>query len=242
MPRLVRAPRRVTEDCAALTMPKAVPQSSSSLAAQSLACLWRRLLHGYVHFTQPGCDPFVTDAPTALGVDADGDVALDALWTAGFAAGTSASEALIVHLFLANEHFDAVSWIIAFCLIDRLQLNHYVHQRLRNLSFWQPAGNDAYGRLRLPRVRHTQLLFTAYSLAFKWHLDYSVSVKYLTNLLPHTHHARAHILHHTIKQEVLLLGTLEFNCAVSETHVLQLLDHFLTASERSYVLQVVHPG
>ncbi|CAG9578024.1 conserved hypothetical protein [Leishmania major strain Friedlin] len=242
MPRLLHGSQRAGEEHEAEKLTKSLPRTASDLAAQSLANLWRRLFQSYVHFTQPGCLPFVADVATySEGVDsvADSDTALDALWAAGFDA-SSTPDALIVHLFLANKHLDAVSWIIAFCLVDRLQLSHYVRQRLRELSFLQQREDSSNCFLRLAREHVPQLLFTAYSLAFKWHLDYTVSVKYLTNLLPHTRSARGRILRCTIKEELVILETLEFNCAVSHDHLLQLMDHFLTASERRYVLQVVH--
>ncbi|CAJ1030062.1 hypothetical protein, conserved [Leishmania lindenbergi] len=242
MPRLIHALHRPEGGRGNEKLTKSVPKTANDLAAQSLANLWRRLFQSYVHFTQPGCEPFVSDSITDLDcVDdvANADTALDTLWAAGFAA-SSAPDALIVHLFLANEHFDAVSWIIAFCLVDRLQLNHYVRQRLRVLSFLQPRENSSSCFVRLAKAHVTQLLFTAYSLAFKWHLDYTVSVKYLTSLLPHARSTRGRILHRTIQEELRVLETLEFNCAVSQNHLLQLMDHFLTASERRYVLHVVH--
>ncbi|KAG5499435.1 hypothetical protein JKF63_07998 [Porcisia hertigi] len=243
MPRLLQTSQKALRWQSKGKLKESVPQSASELAAQSLANLWHRLFQSYVHFSQPGCEPFVADAVTSfecLGAEISGSHAkLEEMWAAGFGA-SSTPGALIVHLFLANELFDAVSWIIAFCLVDRLQLSHYVRQRLRALSFLQPAGDNYSCFQQLAKQRVTQLLFTAYSLAFKWHLDYTVSVKYLTNLLPHTRDARGCILRSTIDEEILVLKTLEFNCGVSQKHLLQLMDHFLTASERRYVLQVVH--
>ncbi|KAG5474226.1 hypothetical protein CUR178_04340 [Leishmania enriettii] len=241
MPRILRPPRRGGEGHHDEKLSMSMPKNANDLAAQSLTNLWRRLFQSYVHFTQPGCPPFVTDGITHRDcVDdiAGSDAALDALWATGFAA-PSTPDALIVHLFFANEHFDAVSWIIAFCLIDRLQLSHYVRQRLRELSFLAPRKDSRTCSLRIAKEHVTQLLFTVYSLAFKWHLDYTVSVKYLTNLLPHKHSAQGLILRSTIKEELVVLEALDFNCAVSQNHLLQLMDHFLTAPERRYVLQVV---
>ncbi|GET90579.1 hypothetical protein, conserved [Leishmania tarentolae] len=242
MPRLLHGSERAGEEKQYERLRKSVPKNANDLAAHSLANLWRRLFQSYIHFTQPGCLPFVTDVTTpsdGVGSVSSSDSELNALWAAGFSA-SSTPDALIVHLFLANKHFDAVSWIIAFCLVDRLQLSHYVRHRLRELSFLQQHEDSSNCFLRLAKEHVTQLLFTSYSLAFKWHLDYTVSVKYLTNLLPHACSARTCILRSTIKEELVILETLEFNCAVSHDHVLQLMDHFLTASERRYVLQVIY--
>ncbi|CBZ23746.1 conserved hypothetical protein, partial [Leishmania mexicana MHOM/GT/2001/U1103] len=108
MPRLLHGSQRAGEKHEDEKLTKSVPKTASDLAAQSLANLWRRLFQSYVHFTQPGCLPFVADIAThsdGVGSVADSDSALEALWAAGFAA-SSTPDALIVHIFLANKYFD----------------------------------------------------------------------------------------------------------------------------------------
>ncbi|KPI87735.1 hypothetical protein ABL78_3208 [Leptomonas seymouri] len=221
---------------------KPFPKSTSELAAQALSNLWQRLFQSYLHFSQPGCDPFVTDAALCTAYiprDAKSTEMRSTIhWGPGFSTA-STCDALIQHLFLCNEHFDALSWVIAFCLIDRLQLHHYVRQRLQNISFWKPPSSLS-APFRLVKEDTPQLLFTMYTLAFKWHLDYTVSIKYLTNLLPHIGAARKAILQRTVKEELVVLQVLDYNCAVSDRHVAQLMDHFLTVAERSCVLRVMH--
>ena len=217
---------------------KPAPKSASELAAQALSNLWRRLYQSYQRFSQPGCDPFVTDAASAA-LATENTAGIEAIrWAPGFSA-LSTCDALIQHLYLCNEHFDTLSWVIAFSLIDRLQLHHYVRQRLQNISFWRPLDSSPTS-FQIVKEDVSQLLFTVYTLAFKWHLDYTVSIKYLTNLLPHTTAARRTILRTTVKYELLVLKVLDYNCAVSGRHMAQLLEHFLTATERSCILRAVH--
>jgi hypothetical protein len=210
------------------------------LAAQALSTLWQRLFQSYVHFSQPSCDPFITDAalcsvtlPIHAAARTMGSSAIQ--WAPGYSVARTC-DALIQHLFLCNEHFDTLSWVIAFCLVDRLQLHHYVRQRLQNISFWRSL-DSAPAAFQIVKDDVPQLLLTLYTLAFKWHLDYTVSVKYLTNLLPHPSSIRKTILHTTVQDELAVLEVLDYNCAVSHHHIEQLMNHFLTAAERSYVLR-----
>ncbi|KPA80718.1 hypothetical protein ABB37_04887 [Leptomonas pyrrhocoris] len=241
MPLLIHAVQ-TSKKRSADALVKPLPQSAKELAAQALSNLWQRLFRSYQHFSQPGCDSFVIDAavgaaPITSGAKGTGRQR-GMQWAPGFSTA-STCDALIQHLFRCNEHFDALSWVIAFCLIDRLQLHHYVRQRLQNISFWKPL-HSSPASFQLVKEDAPQLLFTAYTLAFKWHLDYTVSIKYLTNLLPQQRHARTAILRATVEDELVVLQALDYNCAVSDHHVAQLMDHFLTAAERTCVLHVVH--
>lgn len=237
MPLLLHAAQKSQKRCTAAVV-KPMPQSTQELAAQALASLWRRLLQSYVHFSQPGCVPFVV-----AGTGATAEAPAAAQWAAGFPAASppTTCDALIVHLFLCNEQFDTLSWVLAFCLIDRLQLHHYVRQRLSGMAFYRTreAMPPAFC---LALEDAAQTLFTAYTLAFKWHLDYTVSIKYLTNLLPHSSATRKAILRATARTELAVLPVLGYNCAVTETHMAQLMEHFLTPAERSYVLRAVENG
>lgn len=234
MPLLLHAAHDPRKRCTTALV-KPVTQSAGELAGQALASLWRRLFQSYLHFSQPGCAPFVMEAAQTCG-----EVVGASQWAAGFPASSAAStcDALILHLYVCNESLDALSWVIAFCLIDRLQLHHYVRQRLSHLSLRRPTDAVAPA-FHLTLEDAPQTLFTLYTLAFKWHLDYTVSIKYLTNLLPHCSATRRAILRSTARSELALLPVLDYNCAVSDAHIAQLMDHFLTPTERSYILRAV---
>lgn len=240
MPLLIHNQQKNAKAGSGDALSKPIPKSTGELAAEAFSNLWQRLFQSYVHFSQPGCEPFVRDAAPLHGAPRGSfDVAESRglLWNTGFAS-SSTSTALIQHLYLCNEHFDVLSWLIAFCLIDRLQLHHYVRQRLGNMSLWKPSESSP-PPFQLVKGDVAQVLFTVYTLAFKWHLDYTVSIKYLTNLLPHPSAARRAILRTTVADELLVLQVLDYNCAVSQYHLTQLMDHFLTPTERSYVLRAV---
>lgn len=235
MPRLVAEDTLKQKD--AVCGPTKAPQSPEELAAHSLANMWLRLYHSYNSFQQLGATPFVVQRDLSQKTPTTDRLLTDSFWLSGLDA-SSPSENLIVRLFLCNEHFDSVSWVIAFCFLDKMHLNHYVCERLRRISLLRspPSHSTAY-HLYQDTILHT--LFTAYCLAFKWHLDYAISLRYLVNLLPHTAVQRRRIFTATLHEEALFFQKLDYNCSVSPVHVYQLLDHFLTATERVYLVKLI---
>lgn len=243
-------------------VPRSPPQCPGELAAKAISLLWGRLLGSYLTFTQPNVAPFVVQledndhlSGTLLSPNGSSDIpstlaVSDAEWGSGFACPVV--DELIIHFFLNNEPFDTFAWIIAFCLLDKLQLQYYVHQQVRQITAFHPdrdiahtaIGTDSAVQENQPPFRlfanyTCEALFTFYTLALKWHLDYSVTLNYLVNLLPHHRRERKRILLSTVALERKILRQLKYNCFIHGDQVIQLLDHFLSLTERNYILSAV---
>lgn len=230
--------RRVASPTAVVPVHRPISKSPVELAAHALSLLWRRLFASYRAFRQPGAVPFVVSNPddTSRGVR-------DAEWASPFGPLATVDN-LIFHFYVNNEPFDTFSWVIALCLLDTLQLDYYVQQRVRLVSAVQLCGSNGGTAAACPPAEFRlydhflfETLFTVYGLAMKFHLDYSVTLNYLVGLLPHPRSLRKSILRHSAILERRILGQIHYDCYIHETQVIQLLDHFLTPNERSYILQ-----
>lgn len=249
-----------------VAVPRAPPQRPEELAAKAIAVLWKHLFASYTAFAQRGTEPFVVP-PRQHGCIAqcpcEGSAAAappgcysafsvsNAEWGSQFS--RPGVDGLVFHFYQCNAAFDTFSWVIAFCLMDRLQLDYYVQQRVRQVVLLQRGGAVSIGEgesntawpdptppFRLFSEYTFEALFAVYSLALKWHLDYSVSINYLVSLLPHEQRQRKSILLGTAALERKVLQQLKYNCFVHEDQVIQLLEHFLTATERNHILHAVN--
>lgn len=217
-------------------------QPAAVLVSGALFSLWSRLVSSYVHQTHNNDRPFLIrrEDPTSCFLPPHTTATLlstavdDEQWAAGFA-GDCLIQSLIYTLYDSNEAFDVVSWVLAFCLIDRLRLQHDVVQRMHRLMRW----NEVPQLFEVPESHLAHALFTLYCLSFKWHLDYAVSIKYLVNLLPHGSCDRARILQASIRTEALVFKQLGFNCTIHKAQMEGLLIDFLTPRERHYVVSAV---
>lgn len=207
-----------------------VMRSKDELAAGSLYLLWSRLLKSYRQFSLTETTSFISDAPN-LNRALSSHVANDE-WGSGFAPKSNL-ESFIFHLYAHNRVFDTHAWLIAFCMIDKLHLQHYVRKSIHKIIFWKTENPSTL--LQIDPNYMWQFLFSMYSLAFKWHVDYRVSIRYLVNTLPHHEVLREHILKSALLFEVNILRCLGYNCYIDFTQIVQLVHHFLTSSERRYI-------
>ncbi|CCW67257.1 unnamed protein product [Phytomonas sp. Hart1] len=209
--------------------------------ANSILLLWERLLQSYLSFSQAGAPSFVINSTEEFQRDPPRYFEFGVknhVWSSEYNTKNGVKE-LIFHFYLANDMFDTFSWIIAFCLIDRLQLMYYVQQTLAKTGFCEPSDRKK-DTFRLSTDYLIHILFIVYSLALKWHLDFSVSLNYMAHLLPFSYFHRRKILSASVQFERYILRLLEYNCYVSESQVTQLLDHFLTASEQKCIFDDMH--
>lgn len=232
-----------TKGCRLSPTTRPLSRQRTEIAVYSMHAIWQRLLKSYQCFSQSDAVPFVVPDATLFQSPEEGS--LDRSSPAPAPGPSQGSywkrecpiDVLIAQLYVKNEALDRMAWLIAFCLLDRLQLNHYVQQRLHHITFWTPEASTTF---RLPLCDVSEILFTLYGVALKWHLDYSVSLSYLLSLLPPCRpDEQQSLLRETGKKERYLLCCLNYNCWVSPSHLFQLLDHFLTSAERDYFFQVI---
>lgn len=131
--------------------------------------------------------------------------------------------ALLECLHCGNKEHDSVAWLITFVLFDRLIFSLDTELRTNN-SF---ILNIFYPEFSV----HT--LFTLYCISFKWHLDYTVSLKYLVDLLPCSSDNKKYILQRTVALERLFLTILNFCCNVSRKEILDILEFSLLPDDAS---------
>ncbi|EPY33472.1 hypothetical protein STCU_02201 [Strigomonas culicis] len=126
-----------------------------------------------------------------------------------------------------------MSWLIVACLLDKLHLQFYVDKRVDACALRGCVSSVALEPNSCMLCKHymIQTVFTLYSLAFKWHLDYCVPTSYLVTILPHTKAQQRVLLAATIAEEVALLKKLKFNCFVTLEQITKLTDNFLTRDE-----------
>ncbi|CCW59766.1 unnamed protein product [Phytomonas sp. EM1] len=238
MPRLVQESPSVARKDKEYVFPTYSLRARGLSPPYCIVLLWERMLQSYFSFSQSGAPSFVIDGLEQYKWNQlcySNFAIKDSLWCSGFN-DKNGVEALIFHFYYLNEDFDTFSWIIAFCLIDRLQLMHYVHYSLRDVGVCESTnGNNDMFRLSTSYLIHT--LFIMYSLASKCHLEYHVSLNFLSFSLPLPGIQRRRILRVSARFERYLLQSLNYNCYVSENQVNQLLDEFLTLSERKCIFE-----
>ncbi|KEG13740.1 hypothetical protein DQ04_00811000 [Trypanosoma grayi] len=209
-----------------------------SRVSRALFTLWCRLLESYQSAAYDDACPFLVGhqhSPRASAGAAWG-AADDARWQSMFGPRASA-EALIFHLYYGFIDVDTAGWVIAFCIIDNLQLQHIVRKKMQQLA--GSAGD-------LPFLFHLgnswRNLFVAYCLALKWHLDYNITINDVVNLLPHTSQNRPYLCMTCAMTERQMLHHLDYNVTVRPGQLLQLLDNFLMFDERECVMEALVSG
>lgn len=136
---------------------------------------------------------------------------------------TFSVRSLLECLLLGNWELDSASWLIVFALFDRLI------SRL-NASLYDDG--TCFFNIFYPEYSvHT--LFTLYCISFKWHLDYTISLKYLVDLLPCTTESKKTILLATGAVEQCFLSILDYHCNVTRKDILELLELSLLPEESS---------
>lgn len=206
-----------------------IKNSNSEQVCHILNILLHRLLDSYRNYSANENDPFIiTNNANSPRFEM---LPNDIFWLGAFGP-TATSEDLVFHLYANNEKLDTMSWLITLCLLDKLHLRYYVRRQLAIYAFGDGGPTvDETPPFVLSCSHLIQTLFTLYSLAFKWHLDYSVPTSYLVSILPHAKEQRRQILAATITEEVFLLKNLNYNCFVTPAHITKLLDNFLTKEE-----------
>lgn len=136
---------------------------------------------------------------------------------------------LLECLHYGNKEHDSVAWLIVFVLFDRLIFSLDTELRTNDsfiLSIFYPEFSV-----------HT--LFTLYCISFKWHLDYTVSLKYLVDLLPCSSDNKKYILQRTGVLERQFLSMLNFCCNVSRKQLLDFLEFSLLPEDSSALLNLL---
>ncbi|EAN84168.1 hypothetical protein C3747_13g428 [Trypanosoma cruzi] len=143
-------------------------------------------------------------------------------------------EAMIFYLHYVFADVDAAAWVIAFCIIDKLQLRHSIEkymERLCNSSrgnfFWLHLGNC------------WRSLFVAFSLALKWHVDYKITLKYMLDVLPSSSHDSFSLHEICAQTEWRMFHALDYDVSVRPDQLLQLLEEFLTLDERECIISSI---
>lgn len=129
-------------------------------------------------------------------------------------------------LLYGNKKHDSASWVVAFTLIQRLLLDS---QQIHD-DFVSTAFHPDYS---------IHFLFTMYCISFKWHLDYSVALDYLVDILPFSNDIKEVILCRTSLVEQKLLAALDFQCNVSYSDLLCVLRKYLIPSDCEYLIQTL---
>lgn len=147
-------------------------------------------------------------------------------------------EALILRLFSANRDVDSMCWFIALNFLDALTKKYYAEQQsTENSRRLLPLH-----RIRIPEDSKSQTLFSIYCLACKWHIDYTVKIRYLTSLL-HCNDAESEmIVAAAAADERLLLQELEYNCYVDFKDVQTLLTRHFLCDELTIVCNIFSLG
>ncbi|RNF00401.1 uncharacterized protein Tco025E_08808 [Trypanosoma conorhini] len=227
-----------------LYVPRQPRSSSASRVSRTLFTLWCGLLESY-QFTPAAADAnangidngvsFVVAErrrPAAQASTASLDFATDDndQWQSIF--GPHASiEALIFLLHCSFADVDAAAWVIAFCILDKLQLRHSVENRMGRLC---NSPRNAPFRLHLGNCWRN--LFVAFSLALKWHIDYHITLNYMVTVLPPNSHDQSSLRGVCAQTEWHMCHSLNFDVSVRPAELLQLLEDFLTLEERECIM------
>lgn len=109
-------------------------------------------------------------------------------------------------LFDTNREYDSVSWILAFIYADKI-----------SCVVKEGSKRSKFATAEFIATHSLHFIFTLYCISFKWHVDYSVSLDYLVDILPFSPDDRKVLLTGTICLEKSLLELLDFNCYVTES-------------------------
>ncbi|KAH8605580.1 hypothetical protein ERJ75_001609100 [Trypanosoma vivax] len=224
-------------------LPRRIPQTEL-LESKVLLSLWNRLLSSY-QSSASTCErsPFVVSGHENLakenGCEARAIVMEDQFWRCGF--GKHATlEVMFSYFYCTLFHVDTVCWLVAFCIIDKLHLRHSVRSYLSSSAAFSDGSK---GRLFPPFRFHVanswSSLFVAYCIALKWHLDFSVTLQYLVELLPKNAEEQLHICKASAEVELQILWALDFRVAVKREEVQELMDAFLKPEERDALVRCI---
>ncbi|EKF32906.1 hypothetical protein MOQ_003234 [Trypanosoma cruzi marinkellei] len=140
-------------------------------------------------------------------------------------------EAMIFYLHYVFADVDAAAWVIAFCIIDKLQLRHSIGKYMERLC---NSSRGMFFRLHLGNCWRS--LFVAFSLALKWHVDYKITLKYMVDVLPPISHDLSFLREICAQTEWRMFHALDYDVSVRPDQLLQLLEEFLTLDERECIL------
>ncbi|ORC93404.1 uncharacterized protein TM35_000012810 [Trypanosoma theileri] len=247
MPKALRGPIETVikkqPKCSSTSHPVTVfspqrPLFSSSgkvLVTKTLITLWNRLLGSYQAESTKEIFPFLYAEQDSQSIDDNTgiDVADNEKWQIGFGSNASVGE-MIFHLYYTLSDVDTAAWVIAFCIIDKLQLQHSVNNHLR-LSSNSSSCNETSFRFHLGNKWRN--LFVAFCLALKWHTDYNITLNYMIDLLPHSSQDRQQLRKLSALTERRMCYSLGYNVFVSPENLLQLLEQFLACEERICLME-----
>lgn len=129
-------------------------------------------------------------------------------------------------LFKGTTDYDSASWIIAFALVHRVLNSSRQENRLKFLS---AAFHPDYS---------VHFLFTMFCISFKWHLDCSVALDFLVDILPLPETKKKVILSHTLVLEREFLFLLNFQCNVTAKDLILMLEKYLISSDCDYAMKI----
>ncbi|KAH9599129.1 hypothetical protein LSM04_007820 [Trypanosoma melophagium] len=211
------------------------------LVTRTLITLWNRLLESYQTESTMEVFPFLFEGEKQFSQikndNTELNIADNDKWQIGFGSNASVGE-MIFHLYYALSDVDSAAWVIAFCIIDKLHLQHHISNHLGLSS------NSSYKEtlFRFYLGNKWRNLFVAFCLALKWHCDYNITINYIIDLLPHSSQDRKQLRRLSALTERCMCHTLGYNVSVPPEYLLQILEQFLSYEERICLMEAMTDG